>query len=94
MSSVFEDACAAASAAVDTVYAKPWKYLPMAAADPNARKSPDPDRAVIDIQLVGRITIRRYASPEMAGYAGACHRAALCADRWAPTRPTNCPSEM
>jgi hypothetical protein len=25
--------------------------------------------------------IRRYESSEMAGYAGACHRAALCADQ-------------
>jgi hypothetical protein len=24
--------------------------------------------------------IRRHETPEMAGYAGACHRAALCAD--------------
>jgi hypothetical protein len=48
--SVFEDACAAASAAVDTVYAKPWQYIPMAAADPNARAAPDPNRAAMDIE--------------------------------------------
>jgi hypothetical protein len=31
-------------------------------------------------KLVGRIMIRRYESAKMAGYAGACHRTALCAD--------------
>jgi hypothetical protein len=49
---IFEDACAAASNAVDLVYAdkESWQYMPMASADPNARKSPDPARAALPIQ--------------------------------------------
>lgn len=49
MGTPFQDACAAASNAVDTVYGEPWIYLPMAVDDPNGRHSPDPDRAITSI---------------------------------------------
>jgi hypothetical protein len=43
---IFEDACAAASNSVDTVYGESWLYQPFAVAngDVNGRPSPDPDR--------------------------------------------------
>jgi hypothetical protein len=49
--SIFEDACAAASNAVDAVYGEPagWDYIPMASDDPNGRPSPDPNRPRLTI---------------------------------------------
>jgi hypothetical protein len=43
---IFDDAMAAASAAVDSAMSEDWIYQPyaVAAGDVNARKSPDPDR--------------------------------------------------
>lgn len=64
MGTPFEDACAAASNAVDAVYGKPWLYQPMRADDVNARKSPDPDRAAVSI--VGTFidpTARAFSGP-------------------------------
>lgn len=51
MGSPFEDACQAASDAVDMVYGEPlpWIYQPMAADNPNSRRSPDPERAITPI---------------------------------------------
>ena len=51
MSTPFQDACTAASAAVDAVYSEDWLYQPMATAgdDVNARNSPNPDRAALTI---------------------------------------------
>jgi hypothetical protein len=49
MGTPFQDACAAASDAIDTVYGEPFVYLPMTAADPNARRTPDPNRATTPI---------------------------------------------
>jgi hypothetical protein len=49
MGTPFQDACAAASGAVDTVYGEPWVYMPMATGDANTRRSPDPERAIISI---------------------------------------------
>ena len=50
MTSLFQDAAVAASAAVDTVFGEPWIYQPMAAGgDVNARRAPDPDRAALPI---------------------------------------------
>lgn len=45
MGSLYEDAAAAASNSVDTVYGTSWDYIPMASDDPNGRRSPDPNRA-------------------------------------------------
>src|SRR6266536_1631689 len=50
VTSLFQDAAAAASAAVDTVFGEPWTYQPMAVGgDVNARRAPDPDRAALPI---------------------------------------------
>jgi hypothetical protein len=49
---IFEDACAAASNSVDTVYAEGWTYQPYAvtaAGDVNARPTPDTSRASMNI---------------------------------------------
>jgi hypothetical protein len=38
------------------------------------------DAGVVSHRAVGRIVIRRSPTMKEAGYAGACHRAARCAD--------------
>lgn len=60
MGSVFEDACAAASAAVDTVYSESWIYQPYAATggDVNGRPAADPNRA--ETPIIG-VYINPYA---------------------------------
>jgi hypothetical protein len=49
VSSIFQQACVANSAAQDAVYGEPWAYIPMAAAAPNDVPSADGSRAVTPI---------------------------------------------
>ena len=49
MSSIFQQACIANSAAQDAVYGEPWTYIPMAAAAPNDVPGADGTRAVTPI---------------------------------------------
>lgn len=74
--SIFDDALCVASAAVDSVLAESWTYLPTAAAggDVNARRAPDPDRAAAPIVGI-------FIDPYARAHSGAARRQGVKAER-------------
>jgi hypothetical protein len=75
VSTIFDDALAAASAAVDSVMAEDWIYMPFAVAngDVNARPAPDPDRA--ELCIVGV-----FIDPYARAHSGAARRQGVKAE--------------
>lgn len=62
LSSAFAQAAVAASIAVDAVYGEIWTVQPMATSDPNARRSPDPGRAVLTVTAAYQSAYARASS--------------------------------
>lgn len=72
MGTPFQDACAAASAAVDSTYCEPAIFRPMGAAggDVNARQSPDPDRPVWGDDQTVRPFVAFFPEPYARAFSG------------------------